>query len=329
MRLAARRRRSPTTAAWPAAGDRGRALAALVEAGREATARTAFDEAAGHLRRAVEVAGGAGGGRPGGRCANTVTRCAAPGHGEDARAAFLAGGGRARATGDTALLARAAFGAAPRGDDDRIVACGVIALLEEALAALRRTGPTQAVTRDGCCPRRWRASSPMAPIVICPVPSGSPRRGGRRPGDGTEPQACWPMRCSRWATCAGSRAPRPNGCASPASWPPPRPPPARPSWCSRRTCPGSSRCWSSAIRRSLSSSTPSAGWPNGRDPAVPVPGPLAAGHPRVAHRAAGDGRRAHRPPRPPTASGSASRTRGRCSPASWSAWRSSGTTGPG
>ena len=45
--------------AWPF-GDRDRAVTALTEAAREATARTAFDEAAAHLRRAVEIAGGAG-----------------------------------------------------------------------------------------------------------------------------------------------------------------------------------------------------------------------------------------------------------------------------
>src|SRR5262249_2102472 len=44
--------------AWPL-GDRDRAVAALTKAARQATARSAFDEAAANLRRAVEVAGGA------------------------------------------------------------------------------------------------------------------------------------------------------------------------------------------------------------------------------------------------------------------------------
>ena len=43
--------------AWPL-GDRDRAVAALIAAAHEATARTAFDEAAAHLRRAVDLAGG-------------------------------------------------------------------------------------------------------------------------------------------------------------------------------------------------------------------------------------------------------------------------------
>ena len=86
------------------------AIAALVEAGRDATARTAFDEAAAHLRRAVEVAGGA-------TSAGLATLCEygealrRAGHGEDAQAAFFAAAARARAIGDGALFARAAFGA--------------------------------------------------------------------------------------------------------------------------------------------------------------------------------------------------------------------------
>ena len=59
-------------------GDRGRALAALIEAGREATARMAFDEAAGHL--AVPSRSLAASRPPvSGCCASTVTRCAGPG----------------------------------------------------------------------------------------------------------------------------------------------------------------------------------------------------------------------------------------------------------
>jgi len=132
-------------------GDRARALTALIEAGREATGRTAFDEVVGHLRRAVDVAGGPAAADPGILCeyGDALRRA---GHGEDARSAFLAAAGRARAAGDTAVLALAAFGAhrvttmtgSPRSD--------VIVLLEEALAAL---GPRQ---RD----MRWRVTASLA-----------------------------------------------------------------------------------------------------------------------------------------------------------------------
>jgi AAA ATPase domain len=120
--------------AWPL-GDRDRAIAALVEAGREATARMAFDEAAAHLRRAVEVAGGA-------VSADLATLCEygdalrRAGHGGDAQAAFFAAAARARATGDGALFARAAFGAHRVATLTESPRSGVIALLEEALAAL-------------------------------------------------------------------------------------------------------------------------------------------------------------------------------------------------
>ena len=114
----------------------GRAvIAALVEAGRKATARTAFDEAAAHLRRAVEVAGGA-------TSADLATLCEygetlrRTGHGEDAQAAFFAAAARARAIGDSALFAQAAFGAHRVATLTESSRSGVIALLEEALAAL-------------------------------------------------------------------------------------------------------------------------------------------------------------------------------------------------
>src|SRR5215475_4510751 len=118
--------------AWPL-GDRDRAIAALVEAGREATARTAFDEAAAHLRRAVEVAGGAA-------SAGLATLCEygdalrRAGRGEDAQAAFFAAAARARAIGDGASFARAAFGAHRVATLTESSRSGVIALLEEALA---------------------------------------------------------------------------------------------------------------------------------------------------------------------------------------------------
>ena len=120
--------------AWPL-GDRDRAVAALVAAAREATARTAFDEAAAHLRRAVDVADGAA-------AVDLATLCEygdalrRAGHGEDARAALLGAAARARATGDTALFARAAFGAHRVTTLTESSRSEVIALLEEALAAL-------------------------------------------------------------------------------------------------------------------------------------------------------------------------------------------------
>lgn len=120
--------------AWPL-GDRDGAIAALVEAGREATARTAFDEAAAHLRRAVEVAGGAA-------AADLPMLCEygdalrRSGHGEDAQAVFFVAAARARAIGDSALAARAAFGAHRVATLTESSRSGVLVLLEEALAAL-------------------------------------------------------------------------------------------------------------------------------------------------------------------------------------------------
>ena len=77
-------------------GNRDLALAALVEAGREATARTAFDEAADHLRRAVDLGAAS---RPSawGCCVSTATLCAGRGSSDDARSAFVAAARRARA----------------------------------------------------------------------------------------------------------------------------------------------------------------------------------------------------------------------------------------
>ena len=75
-------------------GDGDRAIAALVEAAREATARTAFDEAAAHLRRAVDMAGGETAADLATLCEHgDALRCA--GSGEDARAAFFAAAARA------------------------------------------------------------------------------------------------------------------------------------------------------------------------------------------------------------------------------------------
>ena len=140
--------------AWPL-GDRDRAVTALTGAAREATARTAFDEAAAWLRRAIDVAGDAA-------TAYLVMVCEygealrRAGHGEEARAVLAGAAARARATGDTDMLIRAAFGVhriTTLTDSPR---SGVIALLEEALATLGAIGPA-----DGGA-ARWLLSAALA-----------------------------------------------------------------------------------------------------------------------------------------------------------------------
>jgi hypothetical protein len=120
--------------AWPL-GDRDRAITALVQAGREATARTAFDEAAGQLRRAVDVAGGATSVDLATLCdyAESLRRAS---YGEDAQAAFFTAAARAREIGDDAMFARAAFGAHRVTTLTESSRAAVIALLEDALAGL-------------------------------------------------------------------------------------------------------------------------------------------------------------------------------------------------
>jgi tetratricopeptide (TPR) repeat protein len=120
--------------AWPL-GDRDRAIAALVEAGRAATARTAFDEAAAQLRRAVDVGGGAASVDLATLCdyAEALRRA---GHGEDAQAAFFTAAARAREMGDGALFARAAFGAHRVTTLTESSRSSVIALLADALSEL-------------------------------------------------------------------------------------------------------------------------------------------------------------------------------------------------
>ena len=136
-------------------GDRSRALAALIEAGRQATARMAFDEGAGHLRRAVDLAGGLPAAGPGLLCeyGDALRRT---GNSEDARSAFLTAARRARAAGDTAVLARAAFGLHRVATMTESSRADVIALLEEALAAL---GPRQA-------DMRWLLTASLARELI-------------------------------------------------------------------------------------------------------------------------------------------------------------------
>jgi RecA/RadA recombinase len=140
--------------AWPL-GDRDRAVTALTGAAREATARTAFDEAAVWLRRAIDVAGDAA-------TADLVMVCEygdalrRAGHGEEARATLAGAAARARATGDTDMLIRTAFGVHRIATLTESPRSGVIALLEEALTALDATGPA------GGGAARWLLSAALA-----------------------------------------------------------------------------------------------------------------------------------------------------------------------
>src|SRR5215472_13361127 len=156
--------------AWPL-GDRGRVVRALTEAAREATARTAFDETAAHLHRAVEVAGGA-------MVVDLVMLCEygdalrRAGRGEDARAALFGAAARARATGELALFARAAFGAHRVTTLTESSRSEVIALLEEALAALDAEGTANA------SPARWLLSASLARELADGPHSDLPRAVG-------------------------------------------------------------------------------------------------------------------------------------------------------
>ena len=94
--------------AWPL-GDRDRAVAVLTEAARAATARTAFDEAAAHLRRAVDVAGGA-------MAADVTTLCEygdalrRAGHGDAAQAALFGAAARAASVSTATARSRSPSG---------------------------------------------------------------------------------------------------------------------------------------------------------------------------------------------------------------------------
>lgn len=150
-------------------GDRGRALSALLGAAREATARTAFDEATAQLGRAVDVAGGPEAVQPGILCDYADAQRRA-GNTEAARAAFRAAARRARAAGDAGLLARAAFGThrvATPTDSSR---SGVIALLTEGLAALGEEPP--GTTAPGT---RWLLTAALARELADGPDSDRPR----------------------------------------------------------------------------------------------------------------------------------------------------------
>jgi tetratricopeptide (TPR) repeat protein len=140
--------------AWPL-GDPDRAVAALTEAARMATARTAFDEAASHHSRAVAIAGGETSAGLAMLCeyGDALRRA---GRGEEAQAAFFAAATRARAAGDSALFARAAFGAHRVTTLTELSRSKVIALLEEALAA---PGGNSLADAD---PTRWLLPAALA-----------------------------------------------------------------------------------------------------------------------------------------------------------------------
>ena len=310
-------------------GDRGQALAALIEAGREATARMAFDEAAGHLRRAVEVAGGLPAAGLGLLCeyGDALRRA---GNSEDARSAFLIAARRARAAGDTAVLARAAFGLHRVATMTESSRADVIALLEEALAAL---GPRQADMRwlltaslarelaDGPDRDRPRAAALGAAAVDGARAAGAQTGEGRRalayalfalcdvrwePGTAAER-----LRIAGELAVAAAAARRNRAAARGA--------PVQAGRAAGTRRPGV-RCPARRVQQARGGR---------RDPAVPVPGPLAAGDPRIAYRAAGGSRRAHRVRGRLRRADRRAGHVGRSSRASWSAWRSSGMTGPG
>jgi tetratricopeptide (TPR) repeat protein len=114
-----------------AAGDERRTAEYLERAGRRAVAQLAYEAAAGHFERALQVAGEDGEllvGR------GDALMCA--GEPAAARECFLAAAALARAGGDGALLARAALGHAGIGVSIVEVDAATVALLQEALDGL-------------------------------------------------------------------------------------------------------------------------------------------------------------------------------------------------
>ena len=247
--------------AWPL-GDRDRAVTALIAAAREATARTAFDEAAAWLRRAIDVAGDA-------TSADLVMVCEygdalrRAGHGEEARAALAGAAARARATGDTELLARAAFGVHRITTLTESPRSGVIALLEEALAALGATGST-----DGGAARwllsaalaRELADGPHRDLSRAVGLASAAVKGARAAGEaGVLAYALFALADVRWEPGTATERLSIAGELAAAAADRRR----DSSWCWRRTCAGSPRCSSSVTRPSPLSSAPSPRWPNG------------------------------------------------------------------
>ncbi|MFD2094014.1 ATP-binding protein [Blastococcus deserti] len=111
-------------------GDPERAVAALLEAGRDATGRRAFDEAVNYHRRATDL-------HPSPPPAQLVEYAHAlrrAGRPDAAYDRFLAAAERARDEGDAGVLAAAALGAHRVATATDVVHADVVALLEEALA---------------------------------------------------------------------------------------------------------------------------------------------------------------------------------------------------
>ena len=311
-------------------GDRGQALAALIEAGREATARMAFDEAAGHLRRAVEVAGGLPAAGLGVLCeyGDALRRA---GNGEDARC-------RIPHRRQACPRSRRHRGAGPRrirpapgGHDDRIVACGRDRAARGG--ARRSSDPRQADMRwlltaslarelaDGPDRDRPRAAALGAAAVDGARADGTQTGEGRR----ALAYALFALCDVRWEPGTATERLRIAGELAVAAAAAGETELLLEAHLSRLVAllelgDPAVRCPARRVHQARGGS---------RDPPVRLPGPIAPGDPHVAHRAAGGSRRAHRRPLPSTASGSASRTPGASRPASWSGWRSSATTGPG
>ena len=252
--------------AWPF-GDRDRAVTALTEAAREATARTAFDEAAAHLRRAVEIAGGTGAVEPATLCeyGDALRRA---GHGDEAQTILTEAAVRARTAGDTALFARAAFGAHRVAAATESPRPAVIALLEEALAALAAApAPAPQAAAAAGDPARWLLSASLAreladgPDADLPRAVGLARAavdGARQAGAaGVLAYALFALADVRWEPgTAAERLGIAGELAAAAAAA------GETELVLEGTWPGSSRCSSSATRGSPSSLASLPGWPS-------------------------------------------------------------------
>ena len=216
------------------------------------------------------------------------------GRGEDAQAALFGAAARARAIGDMALFARAAFGAHRVATLTESSRSGVITLLEEALAALgaERTADSS--------PARWLLSASLARELADGPDRDLPRavalasaaaEGAREADDpGVLAYALFALADVRWepGTAAerlrhrrragGRRGRRPRDRTGAGS----APVQARRAARARRP----------VLHRRARHLHPAGR--TGGDPAVPVPGALAPGHGRVPDRPAGDGRPAYR-----------------------------------
>ncbi|WP_219419859.1 ATP-binding protein, partial [Pseudonocardia nigra] len=121
-------------------GDPAVAVAALLDAAKDATRRAAFDEAVGFHRQAISVAGTPPVTDPAAlvEFADALRRA---GNLDEARATFLTAAARARGAGDLDRLAQAAVGAHRVTTATDASHREVIALLEEAVAAIAPGSP--------------------------------------------------------------------------------------------------------------------------------------------------------------------------------------------